>query len=311
MSQAENFFVSLDLARPDPDPSGPLAKIIEGRLQSQGRGLAGEAPPLSTLWSADFFGLHKVRLFQDAGPNLQEEILDGCARTLLNEAYFIEKSGMAYCAKMILLAESPQVDQVYGLIAADEASHLQWIRPYVQESERQRPEGALLRFLSELIGVCDANTLAYLVQVILEGWGLHHYRTLGKSCQHPELKAIFQAIQRDEALHHHTGEVVFDPGRITSGQTALVTDSLRAYTEMIRVGPPAVVGVLDRLMGGLNKSIKTTIFAELETESSSSENLAIMRNLMAGPGRERYVAELDESGAFIPYSPSACAAIHG
>ncbi|MEZ5302764.1 MAG: ferritin-like domain-containing protein [Verrucomicrobiales bacterium] len=303
--------IQLDLAAPDPDAGGEIARIIDGRLRAQGRALADPPPPLHQLWPAEFFGLHKVRLFAEADAERRERILDGCAKTLLNEAYFIEKSGMAYCAKMILLACSPQVEQVYSLIAADEATHLQWIRPYVAEEQRQRPEGEFLRFLGGLIERCDQNTLAYLVQVILEGWGLHHYRNLGKACRYAPLKNVFMAIHRDEALHHHTGEVVFQPSQTTGEQAALVADALRTYTELVRVGPQAVAGVLDREFGGLGKARLAQVFGELESERTSAEKLGILRSLMAGPGRERYLAALDEAGAFTPYAPSACAAIHG
>ena len=311
MSHENHVPVLIHLADPDADPaaSNPVAKIIEGHLLSRGRSRdpGATACDAHTFWAPEFFGLHKVRFFQDADEHLQRKILDGCARTMLNEAYFIEKSGLAYCAKMILLADSAQVEQVYGLIAADEASHLQWVRPFVAEADRGQPEGELLRFLGELIGRCDQNTLAYLVQVILEGWGLHHYKALADACQSAAPQEVFRSIQRDEAMHHHTGEVVFDPN--TSRQSELIEDGLRRYTEMVRVGPQALVSVLDHELGGLNKKEKVTAFSELETEVNSAGKLRLLKSLIAGPGRERYLAKLEEKGAFTPYSPEVCASV--
>ncbi|MEQ1843862.1 MAG: ferritin-like domain-containing protein, partial [Verrucomicrobiales bacterium] len=234
--------VSLRLDDGDTGTGTPISQIVESHLKSRGRNRSCEPVDPDTLWDVAYFGLDRVRLFRQATETQQKEVLAGCARGLLNEAYFIEKSGAAYCAKMILLAESTEVRQVYSLIAADEASHLQWIRPHVLEADRDRPSGALLTFLGDLIERCDRNTLAYLVQVILEGWGLHHYRSLSQSCCHPGLREIFQAIHKDEALHHHTGEVLFDPRQVTTAeQQSLVRSSLRTYTEMVRVGPQGVV----------------------------------------------------------------------
>ncbi|MEQ1704629.1 MAG: hypothetical protein ABL867_01490 [Rickettsiales bacterium] len=58
---------------------------------------------------------------------MQRAAIDACNRTLMNEAYFIEKSGLAYTAKMILKTESTDTAQLYALIGADEAMHLAWI----------------------------------------------------------------------------------------------------------------------------------------------------------------------------------------
>lgn len=141
---ATSVRLGLDMA--DADSDSEIARIVASHLSSRGRAMpdyAGESP--GEIWDADYFGLQRVKFFRQANADLQREILEGCARTLLNEAYFIEKSGTAYCAKMILLAESTELRQVYGLIAADEASHLQWIRPWVAEQDRVRPDGAMLR----------------------------------------------------------------------------------------------------------------------------------------------------------------------
>lgn len=302
----------LCLQDPDRGERTPVSQIVESHLKARGRDRPFAPASLESLWSAEYFGLHRVRLFQQGNEEQQRQVLRNCARGLLNEAYFIEKSGAAYCAKMILLADTTEVRQVYSLIASDEASHLQWIRPFVLESDRDQPGGPLLRFLSDLVERCDRNTLPYLVQVILEGWGLHHYRSLAKSCLHPELRTVFHSIHQDEALHKHTGEVLFDPSQVTAAeQKTLVKDSLHAYTEMVRIGPQAVVSAVDEVFGGLSRGDKIAVFAELETEARSQEKLELLRELMSGPGRERYLAELDESGAFTPYSPEACAAIHG
>lgn len=307
MIMPEPLTPNLRLEEPDRDTGSPIAHIVESHLSSRDRNRDSSEVCPSTLWEPSFFGLDRVTRFEKAGDEEKREILAGCARNLLNEAYFIEKSGSAYCARMILLAETTEMRQVYSLIAADEATHLQWIRPFVEETDRSRPDGALLGFLGELIGECDANTLAFLVQIILEGWGLHHYRDLSQNCRDAALKQVFHSIYKDEALHHHTGEVVFDPARATRGDDSLIRSSLRTYTEMVRVGPQGVAGVINRVLGGLNRTEAVRLFTELDTERQSRKKLLLLRDLMLGPGREHYVEELEVRDAFIPHSPEVCA----
>lgn len=309
MSDSTRYPLHLDEADLQSDPE--LSRIIESHLKSRGRDLPAGSADLDSWWDAEYHGLHQVTLFQKATREQQREILAGCARQLLNEAYFIEKSGTAYCAKMILLAESTSIRQVYGLIAADEATHLQWIRPFIEESDRGTPDGPLLQFLSNLIERCDMNSLAFLVQIILEGWGLNHYRHLSRRCRHGALRDVFHAIYKDEALHHHTGEVVFDPKLVdTKDQQSLIRESLRGYSEMVRIGPQGTVTLMDQVLGGLDRKRKTEVFAELECEAQSQQKLTLLKKLMWGPGRERYVAELDNQGGFIPYSAADCAGYH-
>lgn len=308
--------ISLGLELADANSESEIARIVASHLSSRGRAMPERVQESEVaIWDADYFGLDRVEIFREGNADLKRAILEGCSRTLLNEAYFIEKSGMAYCSKMILLAESTEVRQVYGLIAADEASHLQWIRPWVREEDRVRPDGAMLRFLSDLIEVCDANSLAYLVQVILEGWGLHHYQSLYQSCRDPLLKQRLRAIAKDEALHHHTGEVVFDSSQLSGEQCTLVKDSLASYCEMVRVGPQSVVAAVDRAAGGLSEKHRVQVFAELDCERTAQEKLDLLRGLMLGGDstgdRGRFVAELEEKGLFMPYSPEMCASIPG
>ena len=71
---------------------------------------------------------------------------------------------------------------LYSLFAADEAAHFHWIRAYAPAAAiADGPGNPFLRLLDELLRTEDAPTLCYLVQVVLEGWGIHHYHALAKA----------------------------------------------------------------------------------------------------------------------------------
>ncbi len=311
MSPVDRISVHTGLEEPHRNaPDSPLVKLLEARLRTLGRTYPWLQHEVYDFWSASFFGLDQVCLYQDASDEQRVAIIDLCAGGLLNEAYFIEKAALSYCAKMILLAGTTEVKQAYSLIAADEASHLQWITPYVPEKDRSGPTGPFLQFLAGLVEECDANLLAYLVQVILEGWGLHHYRSLSNSCREPNLQRVFHHLYRDEAMHHRTGELVFDPRLVSGPQEEFIENALQTYTEFVRVGPQGVVSALEQILGGLSKSQKVKVFAELQTERVAAQKLGMLKNLMCAPEMEAYVAYLEEKRCFIPYEPSVCAALH-
>lgn len=311
MSRFDRVPVHIGLVEPHCTAAeSPLAKLLEGRLKALGKTQPLPQQGVYDFWPASFYNLDRVGLYNDASADQKRKILCRCARGLLHEAYFIEKSGLSYCAKMILLAETTDVKQAYSHIAADEATHLQWITPYIPEEERGRPSGAFLEFLGGLVEQCDANTLAYLVQVILEGWGLHHYSRLAKGCLDSNLQNLLRHIYRDEAMHHRAGEIVFDGRLVSSSDEKLIANALRTYTEFVRVGPQEIVTAVEQVLGGLSSQQKLTVFTELQCERTSAKKLNILRDLMSVPAMESQIASLEEMNCFTPYSPEACVALH-
>ena len=204
-----NIPVRNNLSAPHSGKQSPLYRMISSKT-----GISAEPPSTptdyTTLWSSQWWGFHASAVYAKLNPDQQKGVLQLCNRSLLNEAYFIEKSGLAYSAKMVLMAESTDKAQLYALIGADEAKHLAWIEPYLDSEEKQLPRGHFLLFLSKMIEEFSPELLVYLVQIILEGWGLDHYNRLSKNCREPKLAKVFLSILKDEALHHKSGNLLFD-----------------------------------------------------------------------------------------------------
>lgn len=201
---------------------------------------------------------------------------------------------------MVLLAESTDTAQLYALIGADEATHLAWIEPFVEPEDRLQPQGTFLAFLSNLIEECNPRLLVYLVQVILEGWGLDHYTRLAEGCQNLALAEAFRAILKDEALHHHSGVVLHNPQAISDADYKMLTESLKIYAEMVRVGPQSAIGALDIAAGGLGSHEIEELIAALDYPNESGRKLALLQELMRQPGMETIIDEMARKGCFIP-----------
>lgn len=277
-----------------------LHRIITAYLKIQGKYRPYVEDNKPFYWDADHFNLHKSTLFLQATDQQQYTILEKCSQDLISESYFVEKSAFAYCAKMMLLAENTEIAQVYSMIANEEAIHLEWITPYMDVDKRHGSPGEFFKFLSYLIETCDANLLPYLVQIILEGWGLQHYKKLAHGCLDERLKGVFLDIVRDEALHHHTGEVVFSARQATESQYFFIEECLKSYADMVRFGPQQVVNAIDEALGGINKKDRTQLLIEIEARATSIEKLALLKNLMVQPGIEPIVQKLDAEGYFTP-----------
>ena len=70
------------------------------------------------LWPAEHFQLERSRAFQNATPDQQSAIITRSSEALLEEALFIEQSGLAFGAKMSLLSETIEERMLYGLFMA-------------------------------------------------------------------------------------------------------------------------------------------------------------------------------------------------
>ena len=130
------------------------------------------------LWTAEYFGLHQTQCFQQATILEQKKIIEYASQSLLEEALYIEKSGMVYSAKMALLAESIEERMLYGLFAADETLHYHQVRQFLPADERLAPPNEFHHLLAQVIEEGSRESLVLIIQVVLEGWGLIHYKSV-------------------------------------------------------------------------------------------------------------------------------------
>jgi len=260
---------------------------------------------ISPYWDATYFNLHQVKIFQEATESEQQAILEIASRSLLEEAYFVEKAGMGYMAKMILLAETTEERMLYSLFAANEATHLSHISAFFSESEKPC-DNPFLVFLRDLIETEDKTTLLFVIQVVLEGWGLSHYRSLYRHCRDRTLAQLFQGFLADEARHHSTGIISFNQCFVADASEKLMIEVLSLFLGMIQVGPQRVLGAIAQVKGDLSRQQKVRILEELNTETHSGTRLNLMRYLMRSEKAERIIQALEARGAFKPLSAEEC-----
>jgi hypothetical protein len=265
-----------------------------------------DAPLAGAWWPASFFGLDRVSAFARADADRRAAVLAECAQGLVGEAYAVEKMGMAYCARLGLLARSAEERIYYAHVGADEATHLAWVTPYVRDPA-EAVGGPFVALVAGAVEAGERNALVYLMQVVLEGWGLTHYRRLAAACEAPALRARLRRVLRDEAAHHGGGRVLFEPGAVGPAEAAFVRDYLRAFLGMVRAGPQSVVGALERGLGGRTRAERARAFAELDAAGHAAGRLALLRGLMTGHGLDGLVQGLADEGAFTPLAPEACA----
>lgn len=274
-------------------------------LKKGGDGENKETNSPFLYWDATHFNLHNVEIFTDATADEQAEILQLCSCGLLEESYFIEKAGMGYMAKMVLLAETTEERMLYALFCGDEATHFDQICRFLS-TPKPVANNLFLRFLEDLIESQDKTVLLFVLQVVLEGWGLSHYRSLAKNCINADLSLMLHSFLQDESRHHATGVTLFDRIDVTSSSQNTIIETLASFLQMVQAGPQSVVAAIEKVKGDLSRQQKVKIFAELDTETHSGSRLKLLRSLMSHPNAESILQQLDQRGSFQPLAPEKC-----
>jgi hypothetical protein len=295
------------LDAPHLDPGDDLQPVLAAALARRAFPGGPDAAAPWDLWAPSHFGLDRVTRFERAGEDERRRILAACARSLLEEAYFIEQAGLAFAAKMVLLADSAEERVLYSLVAADEAAHFHAIASHLPRPAGQRADPPFLRWLAEVIEEGDRVSLCYLIQVVLEGWGIVHYQALARGCRGERLRRTLVAIARDEALHHRGGVLLARRRDASEASRGFARQALARLLEMVRAGPQAVVKALADVTGPLGRAERVQAFQELDAAGHSGRRLRLLRSLIGAGGADRLAERLDSRGLFAPLGPEACA----
>ena len=306
-----NIQIDTNLESADLDETHALGAVLSSALKGRA---AFEPPRLNcsqAFWPADHFMLNRSAIFRDASEEEKRKILEACCRETLEEAYWIEKCGMHFAAKMSLLACSTQERMLYSLFASDEAIHFSWISRYAQAGEtREMIPSPFIKLLDEVLRDGDKLTLTYIVQVVLEGWGINHYQALARDSRDEGLKKIFDQIIKDEARHHASGLILFNEQKPSSDEIRTLVEIISRLLFMVRIGPQSVVAQIEQVRGHLSRAQKRRVFEDLQCESETARKLETLKALIRSAARAEVILdELDRNQAFKPHSAVECAAI--
>lgn len=288
---------------PHAEPGERLRRILAAALPHQ---TISSTQEISKYWDAEFFNLHQVKIFQQASTGEQSAILGLVNYSLLNESCFIEKAGVGYMAKMVLLAETIEERMLYAMFTADEANHFSQISNFLPAQAKTYSKDIFLTLLAEVVESAEKTVLLFVLQVVLEGWGLSHYRRLAKGCKHQILADIFTSFLQAEARHHGTGTTLFNQISVTSESKTTILEVLSKFLFMVQIGPQNVLSAIEKVKGHLTRSQKIHILEQLDTQTHSGIRLQLLRSLMQPTSANTILQTLEAQGAFTPLPPHQC-----
>jgi len=231
-------------------------------------------------WDANFFGLEKVGAFRALKPEDQLRVLSILEQSLLDESYYIERLGGAYISRMIPMAQTLEEKSLYGMIGAEEAAHLHSIESFQRRPAQPHQDQPFICLLKELIESGDRIVMIFVVQVVLEGWGLTHYRLLMEGTPFAPLKTALQKILSDEVRHHGSGIILFRESPLSLRQVEMIVAVLEKFFAMVKAGSVALLAALEGVSGGFTENQRIRTLQELRSDEKAREKLELLKRII-------------------------------
>lgn len=256
-----------------------------------------QPPDLSQVWELGDFGLSQVSLLADSSLAMQSLLRAQLARDRFVEAWHIEKAGMSFAAKMSLLSESLNEQKLYSLFAAEEARHFHYLQSIL--GPEAQPGGPFIDLLNEILRSAERRPLLFIIQVVLEGWGIEHYALMMKTCQNPQIKQALGLVLADEAAHHGAGLALFKEADLSASEFDYILEMMHSFLTMIRVGPVSVIAALEAQLGdSLNRQQRQQVLQQMQAHSECERKLHLLRQLMLKAEARRLLDRLDQTNSF-------------
>ena len=288
-------------------PNSPLQKILTNALDDLNIHKRMNSNPNESYWDASYFGLDKVRIYKEMKDSQKEDVLRLCSGSLIEEATFVEKSATCFTSKMTLLSETTEERMLYSLFAAEEVAHYHAMLSYLPNEELPKKPNPFIALLNAVLEDGDKTTLTFIIQVVLEGWGLTHFAGLGELCREQDLKDTFRWFVKHEARHHGSGVLLFNQVPPSASQLEYIVEIMIEFLHMIQIGPQSVLASLMKIRGDLTLNDFSDACRAMDSEMATKTKLGKLKSLMHGEHSKIIVEKLDSYGAFTPLSSVDCA----
>jgi hypothetical protein len=271
-----------------------IQKAIQGKLIPE-----TDANPQSYYWSDQRFGLHKSNLYNSFSTLEKNKVLEYLSKMNLNMSYYIEKCAYNYGAKMILLSESEEEKIYYSIFTYEEALHQKEFDKFIPEKpQKSDPIHPLLLPLTRCIENAQKDASIFVVQVLLEGYGIYIYKSLGESALSVDLQNIYKRIVQEEAGHHGAGLLLADKQSLDKKVQAEILDYTWEFTEAIQ-NPCLIRQSLETIHGKISNSDFKKILSDIDYAHNAQVRLNLLKTLLHRFDHWDIFQQLEKKGAFV------------
>lgn len=278
-------------------PSLPEGHKLHGMLAKLLLPLSlGPRPNTASLFDPSLFGLDRPTVVRDANEEICRSLCAIASRDVIQELQWIERTGMCFASKMALIAENLEERMLYTVFSAQETQHFDQIRAFNPDPAMPFSNNSFYEFLSDTVERGSRGAMMFLVQIIMEGWGLAYFKELAAGTRDKSLHGTLLGFAHDEAFHHGSGLVLFDASSLSGEDEIFIVNAMTLLLSTVRIGPQRLVAHIGEMLGGISVGSRETLFAELGGPEESQRRLDRIMKLTIASGYDRLARRLEETG---------------
>ncbi|MCB9091768.1 MAG: hypothetical protein H6621_03435 [Halobacteriovoraceae bacterium] len=250
------------------------------------------------FWGAEKYGLEKSHLFKKLKSEEQTQVLKQLSQMNLALSWYIERAAYTHGAKMILASTTQEEKMFYCQFAFEEAIHQREFENMMdfipEEDSHWHP---MVDVLSDSIQFGERETSIFMVQVILEGYGMYFYKALMDSCLHSELKKVYRRILTDEADHHGSGLILSEQNILSEKSKQEIFKYSQKFLEAIQISGELIKSI-ESVHGKLSKEEKDLLIEEIGYKRNLEKRIKILKDLLKRVDHWGLSSMLEDAGSF-------------
>lgn len=251
-------------------------------------------------WTEGFFSLDKSSLWKSLREEQKTRILIKMNEHLLREAYYIENAGMLYAAKMNIMAESQEERSFFSIMGFEEAEHLQSLTPFLTTSIKSTNVPSFSKHIGKIIIEGDRPSNLFLIQILLEGWGLSYYQSLADHTHDSGMREVFARIIKDETRHHSAGVILLEQKQ--TEKNSFLIDAFHELLNMVRVGPWTLIQEIKNEVQGLSSDHIKILIQELDAVKDTNQKLQKLKTLTEKSLGSELLDQFQKNGVWKSYT---------
>jgi len=277
--------------------NNPLNSLLERALDNYTVSSPDKDVP-KILWAPERYKLNQTNAFNNLEIEKQHSVMEKITELNLSLSCYIETSGHNYGAKMILLADTIEEKSIYALFAAEEAIHLKEFQNFMNFTPDPEVHWhPMLNPLAKAIEEGEKNTCLYIIQVLLEGFGMAHYSGLKDDCTYAPLKVAYERILKDEARHHGTGIILSKQNALSKIEEEQIFEYTREFILSLQ-SASWVLNCIEQIGGNLSIEEKKKYSAQTNQVQTMEFRLSKLREMLQKVDDYDLVDKLDKDGVF-------------
>lgn len=291
-----------------PEQQSHMERLLKISFAANGHSAVSNTSPDGIYWAENFFSLNRSKLWENLKDDQKIRVLTSMNESLLREAYYIENSGMLYAAKMNLMAESKEERSFFSIMGYEEAQHLQYLTPFFNDNIISTEVPSFSGHIGKIITEGDRPSNLFLIQILLEGWGLSYYQDLADHSKDPGLKSIFTKILKDEARHHSAGVILLEAKQTESNSFLL--DAFHELINMVRIGPWTLIQEIKKEMNDLSEKHLKLLISDLDAVNVTNQKLAKLKLLTEKSMGADLLKTFERNGIWQSYTEDEMLKMH-